>query len=84
MELAAEIGYELPTTDPAELEKWFYDAANSGDLPTYLTTFDHTTAVMQTKEALVRVTREAVEDLAADNVVYAELRYALSSTRPTG
>lgn len=76
VELAGEIGYELPTTDPQELEKWFYDAANSGDLPTYLTTFDHTTAVMQTKDALVRVTREAVEDLAADNVVYAELRYA--------
>lgn len=76
VELAAEIGYELPTTDPQELEKWFYDAANSGDLPTYLTTFDHTTAVMQTRESLVRVTREAALDLAEDNVVYAELRYA--------
>lgn len=76
VELAGQIGHELPTTDPVELEQWFYDAANSGDLPTYLTTFDHTTAVMQTKEALVRITREAVEDLAADNVVYAELRYA--------
>ncbi|KAB1504214.1 adenosine deaminase [Corynebacterium sp. 320] len=76
VELAEKIGYQLPTTDPEELEQWFYDAANSGDLPTYLTTFDHTTAVMQTEESLVRVTREAVEDLAADNVVYAELRYA--------
>ena len=76
IELAQEIGYELPTTDPDALEKWFYDAANSGDLPTYLTTFDHTTAVMQTHDNLVRVTREAVEDLAADGVVYAELRYA--------
>ena len=77
IELAEESGYDkLPTTNPEELEKWFYDAANSGDLPTYLTTFDHTTAVMQTREALIRVTREAVEDLAADNVCYAELRYA--------
>ncbi len=76
VELANQIGYQLPTTDPVELEQWFYDAANSGDLPTYLTTFAHTTAVMQTKESLVRVTREAVEDLAEDNVVYAELRYA--------
>lgn len=84
VELAAEIGYELTTTDPVELEKWFYDAANSGDLPTYLTTFDHTTAVMQTKEALVRVTREAVEDLAADNVVYAELRYAPEQHQANG
>ena len=84
VELAAEIGYELPTTDPDELEKWFYDAANSGDLPTYLTTFDHTTAVMQTKESLVRVTREAIEDLAADNVVYAELRYAPEQHQANG
>lgn len=77
IDIAAETGYEgLPTTDAAELEKWFFDAANSGDLPTYLTTFDHTTAVMQTKDSLVRVTREAIEDLAADGVCYAELRYA--------
>ncbi|MDN6387485.1 MAG: adenosine deaminase [Corynebacterium sp.] len=77
IDIAAETGYEgLPTTDAGELEKWFFDAANSGDLPTYLTTFDHTTAVMQTRDSLVRVTREAVEDLAADGVCYAELRFA--------
>ncbi|MDN5683155.1 adenosine deaminase [Corynebacterium glyciniphilum] len=77
IDIAAETGYDgLPTTDATELEKWFFDAANSGDLPTYLTTFDHTTAVMQTRDSLVRVTREAVEDLAADGVCYAELRFA--------
>ncbi|AGP31450.1 adenosine deaminase [Corynebacterium terpenotabidum] len=77
IDIAAATGYDgLPTTDADDLEKWFFDAANSGDLPTYLTTFDHTTAVMQTKDALVRVTREAVEDLAADGACYAELRYA--------
>lgn len=77
IDIAAETGYDgLPTTDADELETWFFDAANSGDLPTYLTTFDHTTAVMQTRDSLVRVTKEAVEDLAADGVCYAELRYA--------
>lgn len=77
IDIAAETGYDgLPTTDATELEKWFFDAANSGDLPTYLTTFDHTTAVMQTRDSLVRVTREAVEDLANDGVCYAELRFA--------
>ncbi|QNH96507.1 adenosine deaminase [Corynebacterium anserum] len=76
VELAEKAGHTLPTTDPAELEQWFYDAANSGDLPTYLTTFDHTTAVMQTRESLIRIAREAVEDAAEENVCYLELRYA--------
>jgi adenosine deaminase len=31
--------------------------------------------LLQTKEHLARVTRELVEDLAADGVVYAELRF---------
>ncbi|PTT60868.1 adenosine deaminase, partial [Arthrobacter sp. HMWF013] len=42
----------------------------------YLETFDHTVAVMQTKEGLFRVAKEFVEDLADDGVVYGELRWA--------
>jgi adenosine deaminase len=77
IELAHAAGYtKLPTTDPAKLGKWFRDAADSGSLERYLETFDHTVAVMQTAHALRRVAAEAVEDLAADGVVYAELRYA--------
>ncbi|MFE3459000.1 adenosine deaminase [Nocardiopsis aegyptia] len=77
VELAAEVGYTgLPTNDPAELGVWFRDASDSGSLERYLETFAHTTAVMQTREGLVRVASEAAEDLAADGVVYAELRYA--------
>src|SRR5699024_525897 len=48
----------------------------SGSLEQYLETFAHTTAVMQTTEELHRVAKEAVLDLAADGVVYAEQRYA--------
>ncbi len=51
-------------------------SADSGSLERYLETFDHTVAVMQTAPALTRVARECVEDLAADGVVYAEIRYA--------
>src|SRR6478609_8233119 len=40
------------------------------------TTFDLAVAVMQTASAITRVARECVEDLAADGVVYAEIRYA--------
>ncbi|ACZ22471.1 adenosine deaminase [Sanguibacter keddieii DSM 10542] len=76
VELAAEIGHELPTTDPEELRRWFFEAADSGTLVRYLETFDHTIAVMQTREGLARVAREAVVDLAADGVVYAEQRWA--------
>ncbi|MFE6616515.1 MULTISPECIES: adenosine deaminase [unclassified Amycolatopsis] len=76
-ELAEQTGYQaLPTSDPVELGRWFRDAADSGSLVSYLETFAHTCGVMQTEEALVRVAAEAVEDLAADGVVYAEVRYA--------
>lgn len=71
-----EVGHEIPTTDADLLAEWFYDAANSGSLVQYLQTFDYTVAAMRTRDHLVRVAREAVEDLAADGVVYAELRYA--------
>ncbi|WP_412541643.1 adenosine deaminase [Longispora sp. K20-0274] len=76
IELAGAIGHQLPATDPAELGRWFVDAANSGSLVRYLETFDHTVAVMQTADSLRRVARECAEDLADDGVVYAEVRYA--------
>ena len=77
LDLAGAIDYpDLPADDPDELGKWFADAADSGSLERYLETFKHTVAVMQTGEALHRVAAEAVEDLAADGIVYAEVRYA--------
>ncbi|MFE7109572.1 adenosine deaminase [Streptomyces sp. NPDC057575] len=77
VDLALANGYEgLPETDPDKLGIWFREAADSGSLERYLETFAHTCAVMQTREALVRVAAECAEDLAADGVVYAEVRYA--------
>ena len=76
VELSADVGHALPTTDPDALGRWFVDAAASGSLPRYLETFEHTLAVMQTVDGLRRVAREAVLDLAADGVVHAEQRYA--------
>ncbi|MEV7329231.1 adenosine deaminase [Micromonospora sp. NPDC093244] len=76
VELAAEVGHELPTTDPDALGRWFVEAADSGSLERYLETFAHTVAVMQTAPALRRVARECALDLAADGVVYAEVRFA--------
>jgi adenosine deaminase len=76
VELAAEVGHALPAGDAEALGRWFTESADSGSLERYLETFDHTVAVMQTAPALARVARECVEDLAADGVVYAEVRYA--------
>ncbi len=76
VELAAEIGHELPAPDAESLGRWFAESADSGSLVRYLETFDHTVAVMQQADAIARVARECVEDLAADGVVYAEVRYA--------
>ncbi|MFE7584024.1 adenosine deaminase [Streptomyces gardneri] len=77
VELAREQGYDqLPETEPDKLGIWFREAADSGSLERYLETFAHTCAVMQTREALVRVAAECAVDLAEDGVVYAEVRYA--------
>ncbi|SES23656.1 adenosine deaminase [Streptomyces sp. yr375] len=76
VELADAVGHPLPTTDPDELAAWYFEAANSGDLVRYIATFEHTLAVMQSREGLLRTAEEYVLDLAADGVVYGEVRYA--------
>ena len=83
-ELAHEIGHPLPADDVDGLALWFHQAAHSGSLVRYLETFTHTVAVMQTREHLARVARECALDLAADGVVYAEVRYAPEQHLTTG
>ncbi|MCK8669974.1 adenosine deaminase [Rhodococcus sp. HM1] len=76
LDLADACGHTLPADSETELAGWFRQSADSGSLVRYLETFEHTVAVMQTAEGLERVARECVEDLAADGVVYAEVRFA--------
>jgi adenosine deaminase len=76
VDLARDTGHRLPTTDVDELARWFVEGARRHDLDLYLETFEHTVGVMQTKDALVRVAAECAEDLAADGIVYAEVRFA--------
>jgi len=77
IEIAQQIGYKkLPTDDPIKLADWFEESCNSHSLVRYLETFSHTIAVMQSKEAIIRVARECAIDLARDGVVYAEVRGA--------
>jgi adenosine deaminase len=77
VDLARQIGYgRLPSQDVGEVATWLQRGAHRGHLNLYLDAFQHTVAVMQTPAALRRVAAECAEDLAADGVVYAEVRFA--------
>jgi adenosine deaminase len=77
VDLAAEYGYGgLPTTDADELAALIRRGADRKSLELYLETFAHTVGVMQERDAIIRVAAECAEDLAADGVAYAEVRYA--------
>ncbi len=77
VDLAREFEYAaLPTTDPDELAAWMRRGADRKSLELYLETFSHTVGVMQERDAIIRVAAECAEDLAADGVAYAEVRYA--------
>ena len=77
IDLAREFGYRgLPTQDADELATWIRRGADRKSLELYLETFAHTVGVMQHRDAIIRVAAECVEDLAADGVVYAEIRMA--------
>jgi len=77
IELALEHGYgDLPSADPDDLGKILAAGANRGHLNLYLEAFRHTVGVMQERDALIRVAAECAGDLAADGIVYAEVRFA--------
>jgi adenosine deaminase len=77
IELAREQNYKnLPVSSSQELNDWFHQLANTGNLVEYLKCFEHTCAVMQTKSALERVAYEMMEDMKADGVCYVETRFA--------
>jgi adenosine deaminase len=75
LDLAAEYGVKMPSDDAAVLEDYMHvqDARNLVD---YLARFEITLSVMQTGEALERIAYELAEDLARENVRYAEIRYS--------
>jgi adenosine deaminase len=75
LELAAEYGQKMPAHDPDALRDYMHvqDAQN---LVEYLERFAITLSVMQTGEALERIAYELAEDLARENVRYAEIRYS--------
>jgi len=76
VDLAQKDNITIPTYDSKELKEWFHRGADRKSLSLYLEGFGVTCSVMQTEESLIRIAREAMEDLAADGVVYAEVRFA--------
>ncbi|WP_245523208.1 adenosine deaminase [Parasphaerochaeta coccoides] len=84
LELAKEYNVSIPADNADALAEWFVLGSKRKSLSLYLETFEVTVSVLQTMEALRRAACEAMEDLAADNVVYAEIRFAPSLHRRKG
>jgi len=74
IDLARAAGVTLPVTDPERLRA-FMLVDNARDLEDFLLRFQVTIALLQTPEAIERVAYEMVEDAAADNLRYLEVRY---------
>ncbi|HEX3219111.1 MAG TPA: adenosine deaminase, partial [Candidatus Limnocylindria bacterium] len=73
VELAAAIGMPL---DSEEARQRMVAPAHCRDQAELLTYFDLPIALLQTADALRRTAAELVEDLAADGIRYAEVRWA--------
>ena len=76
IDIATEEGIldTLPQTNAIDLQKWFITNAN-GSLETFLSTFNISVSVMQTKSSLERVAFENIVDNSICNVVYVETRF---------
>jgi adenosine deaminase len=83
IELAKASGTRLPAEDPSGLRRFMRvdDAANLED---YLARFEYTIPLLQSAEAIERVSYEMVEDGAKDNLRYLEVRYCPWLSRRQG
>jgi len=83
IELARDVGFELPTREPDALRRFMRvdDAANLED---YLKRFEYIIPLLQSAEAIERVSYEMVEDAARDGIRYLEVRYCPWLSRRKG
>jgi len=75
IELAQAAGIEAPTTWQGMFDR-LVAAEHPGSQAELLKSFELPLQLMQTREALSRITRELVEDKAADRVQYMEIKWA--------
>jgi len=75
LELAREQRKPMPESDSEALRDYMHvrDARNLVD---YLARFEVTLSIMQTADSLERIAYELAQDLAEENVRYAEIRYS--------
>ena len=76
LDLAREQSIPLPADDYDGIREAVHAGKDCEDLVDYLKAFDITCKVLQTEDALRRVSFELAEDAAAENVRYLEVRYA--------
>ncbi|MDN5353390.1 MAG: adenosine deaminase [Candidatus Cloacimonadota bacterium] len=76
LQLAEKNRVKLPAREWESLQEYICCDEKCESLEEYLQGFTVTCSVMQTKEALHRVALELVEDVAAENVRYMEVRYS--------
>ena len=62
--------------DEQDVRKKVCTNKDTKDLKDYLSKFDLPISIMQTKDNLIRISRELALDLKNDNVIYAEIRFA--------
>ena len=67
---------ELLNIDLEEATRLSTVLNKTNSLKEYLNKFDIPLKIMQTKENLIRISKELAEDLLKDNVIYAEIRFA--------
>ncbi|MFL5514771.1 MAG: adenosine deaminase [Gemmatimonadales bacterium] len=83
IELARAIRFDLPVWEPAALRR-FMQVTDAADLEDYLRRFEYTIPLLQSAEAIERVSYEMVEDAARDNLRYLEVRYCPWLSRRQG
>ncbi len=76
IDMAKQFKVELPTYDPAEMQKLICCDENTASLEDYLRGFNIVNKVLQNKEGLRRAAYELAEDCAKENIRYVEVRYS--------
>ncbi len=83
IELARDTGFDLPAREPEALRR-FMRVDDAGNLEDYLSRFEYTIPLLQSAEAIERVSYEMVEDAARDGIRYLEVRYCPWLSRRQG